>query len=245
LERGRDRLADGLTSQAQTYQATETRINRIDEKLSLLRMAMELLEKALTERPNHERARQTLEQVKERLAQIHEEEGDRLDQQSQRASLEQQTQDLSNALDHFQQASGLQPDQPQLPQKAQRTQSKLEQALEQLGDKLMQTPKGQESLDQKVMRMEGASQAFNELESLKPTPQVSEKARAASEALDQLRKQLAETKPQTGGQPQVGLAQLPPQDNDGVPMDAPPRLDAKGKNGRYQSGSMNRSLRDY
>lgn len=245
LEQGRDRLADALTQQAQIYQRMEPRIARVDEKLGILRMSMELLEKALSDRPNHEMAQQTLEQVKQRLAQIHEQEGDMLEQRSERASLEQQAQDLSNALDHFQQGAELQPQQPQLPQKAQRAQSKLEQALEQLGDKLMQPKKG-ESLDQQVMRMEGASQAFNELESLKPTPQVSEKARAASQQLEKLRQQLAEKgqQPQQPGQ-QQGLAMMPPQNDVGVPMDSPPKLDTKGKNGRYQSGAMNRNLRDY
>src|SRR5205807_2637564 len=103
LEQGRDRLADGLTTQAQIYANLEPKIPQVEEKLGILRMAMELLEKALAERPNYERAKETLEEVKQRLAQIHEHEGDRLEQQAERASLEQQAQDLSNALDHFQQ----------------------------------------------------------------------------------------------------------------------------------------------
>jgi Ca-activated chloride channel family protein len=246
LEAGRDRLADGLTTQAEIYRDLEPRIARVDEKLGILRMAMEQLDKALAERPDHQRAQETMEQVKRRLAEIHETEGDRLEQQAERASLEQQAQDLSNALDHFQQGAELQPQQEQLPQKAQRAQSKLEQALEQLGNKLMQ-PRPGESLDQQVMRMEGASQAFNELESLKPTPQVSEKARQAADMLEALRRQLAEKgqQPQPG-QSQQGFAQnQPPEQDQGVPMDAPPKLDAKGRNGRYQSGAMNRNLRDY
>jgi Ca-activated chloride channel family protein len=244
LERGRDRLADALTKQAQIYQNMEPRIQRTDEKLGILRMAMEQLDKALSERPNHQAARQTLEEVKERLAQIHEDEGDRLEQQAERASLEQQAQDLSNALDHFQQGAELQPQQPQLPQKAQRAQSKLEKALEQLGDKLMQA-RNNESLDQQVMRMEGASQAFNELESLKPTPQISEKARAASDALEKLRQLLAEKGQQPQAGPQLSAISQPPDQDQGVPMDTPPKLDTKGRNGRYQSGAMNRNLRDY
>src|SRR5262249_31719886 len=174
LEAGRDRLADALTTQGEIYQNLGPRIPRGGEKLGIFRVSMGLLEKERAERPNTQRAKDLLEEVKWRLAQIHEEEGDRLEKQAERASLEQQAQDLSNALDHFQQGAELQPQQPQLPQKAQQAQAKLEQALEQLGDKLMQ-PKPGESLDQQVMRMEGASQAFNELESLKPTPQVSEK----------------------------------------------------------------------
>jgi Ca-activated chloride channel family protein len=243
LEKGRDRLVDALTTQAEIYENLEPRIPRVEEKLGILRMAMELLDKALAERPNHQRAQETLERVKQKLAKIHEDEGDHLEQRAEKASLEQQAQDLSNALDHFQQGSELQPQQPQLPQKAQHAQSKLEQVLEQLGDKLMKS-RPNESLDQQVMRMEGASQAFNELESLKPTTEVSEKARAASDELERLRQRLAEK----GQQPLPGQQQAmtPPQDQDqGVPMDTPPRLDTRGKNGRYQSGAMNRNLRDY
>jgi Ca-activated chloride channel family protein len=247
LEQGRDRLADALTTQAEIYERLETRVapTQVEERLGILRMSMELLEKALAERPNHERAKQALEEVKRRLADIHEQEGDRLEKQAERASLEQQAQDLSNALDHFQQGAELQPQQLQLPQKAQQAQTQLEDVLERLGDKLMQS-RTNESLDQQVMRMEGASQAFNELESLKPTPEVSEKARAASDQLEKLRQQLAEKgqQPQPGQQP--GFAMNQPQDQDqGVPMDAPPKLDVRGKNGRYQSGAMNRNLRDY
>jgi tetratricopeptide (TPR) repeat protein len=245
LEAGRDRLADALTQQAQMYAALEPRIPRIDEKLGLLRMSMELLEKALSERPNHPRAKQAMEEVKRRLAEIHEQEGDRLNDLAENANLEQQAQALSQALDHFQQASDLQPQQNQLPQKAQNTQARLEDALEKLGDRLMKSP-GLETLDQQVMRMEGASQAFNELESLKPSPQISEKARQAASQLEKLRQMLAER----GQQPQPGqqqaFAPTPPQNQpEGMPMDAPPKLDTKGRNGRYQSPAMNRNLRDY
>ena len=245
LESGRDRLADALTQQAQMYASLEPRIPRIDEKLGLLRMAMELLDKALNERPNHPRAEQTMEEVKRRLAEIHEQEGDRLNELAENSNLEQQAQSLSQALDHFQQASDLQPQQNQLPQKAQNTQARLEDALEKLGDHLMKSP-GLETLDQQVSRMEGASQAFNELESLKPSPQTSEKAGKASAQLEKLRQMLAER----GQQPQPGppqpLAQMPPRNQpEGAPMDAPPKLDTKGRNGRYQSPAMNRNLRDY
>jgi tetratricopeptide (TPR) repeat protein len=245
LEQGRDRLADALTTQAEIYESFEPKVPQTEEKLGLLRMSMELLEKALAERPNHQRAKESLERIKQKLAAIHEREGDQLEQRAEKASLEQQAQDLSNALDHFQQGAELQPQQAQLPQKAQRAQTKLEGVLEQLGDKLMK-PRQNETLDQQVMRMEGASQAFNELESLKPTPEVSEKARTASDLLEKLRQQLAEKGQQQQMGQQPGFAMNQPQDQDqGVPMDTPPKLDRRGKNGRYQSGAMNRNLRDY
>ncbi len=245
LDQGRDRLAEALTQQAQIYAGLEPRIPRLDEKLGLLRMAMELLQKALDEKPNYQHAQQVLEQVKQRLAQIHEQEGDRQEQLAENANLEQQAQALSQALDHFQQASDLQPQQAQLPQKAQKAQSRLEEALEKLGDQLMKSP-GLETIEQQVTRMEGAAQAFNELESLKPSEETSEKARKASEQLEKLRKMLAERgqQPQPGTQPRQAQAQ-PQNEPEGMPMDSPPKLDTKGRNGPYQSQGMNRNLRDY
>ncbi len=249
LEQGRERLANALTLQAMLYQSIEPRIPRVDDKLGVLRMGMELAEKALEQKPNHQQAQQVLEQIKKRLAEIHEQQGDQLSQQSENAQLEQQAQQLSQALDHFQQASGLQPQQSQLPQKAQKTQERLEQALEQLGDKLMKEPGGEESLDEQAMRLQGAEQAFNELQSLNPSEKTGEKARQAGEKLGKVRQKLAERgqpeMPQPGGKGGPPLPTEPQNDPQGMPMDAPPKLDTPGRRGPYQSPAMNRNLRDY
>ena len=249
LEQGRERLANALTLQAQLYLSIEPRIPRMDDKLGLVRMAMEQAEKALDQKPNHQPAQQTLEQAKQRLAQLHEQEGDRLDQQSQNAPLEQQAQDLSTALDHFQQASGLQPQQQQLPQKAKQTQQKLEQALEQLGDKLMKSQNPGESMEEEAMRMQGAEQAFNELQGLKPSPQTAEKAKQAGDRLGELRRKLGEQGkpeiPMPGGPGKQPLPTDPQNDPQAMPMDTPPKLDTPGVKGPYQSPAMNRNLRDY
>ena len=249
LEQGRERLANALTLQAMIYQSMEPRIARIDDKLGVLRMGMELAEKALEQKLNHAQAQQVLEQIKQRLAQIHEQQGDQLSQQSENAQLEQQAQQLSQALDHFQQASGLQPQQSQLPQKAQKTQERLEQALEQLGDKLMKEPGGEESLDEQAMRLQGAEQAFNELQSLKPSDKTGEKTRQAGEKLGKIRQQLAERgqpeMPQPGGKGGPPLPTEPQYDSQSMTMDSPPKLDTPGRRGPYQSPAMNRNLRDY
>ena len=249
LEQGRERLANALTLQAMMYQSIEPRITRVDDKLGVLRMAMELAEKALEQKPNHRQAQQVLEQVKQRLAQIHEQQGDQLDQQSENAPLEQQAQDLSTALDHFQQASALQPKQQQLPQKAKKTQEKLEQALEQLGDKLMKKPGESESLDEEAMRLQGAEQALNELQSLKPSQKTAEKAQQVGEQLGKVRQKLGEKGqpeiPQPGGPGQPPQPTEPQNDLQSMPMDSPPKLDKPGVKGPYQSPAMNRNLRDY
>lgn len=249
LDQGRERLANALTMQAQMYLAIEPRIPRVDDKLGILRMAMEQAEKALEQKPNHQQAQQTLEQIKQRLAQLHEQQGDQLSQQSENAPLEQQAQNLSTALDHFQQASALQPQQQQLPQKAMQTQQKLEQALEQLGDKLMKSPQQGESLDEQAMRLQGAEQALNELQSLKPSQKTAQKAQQVGEELAEVRRQLGEKGqpeiPQPGGPGQQPMPTQPQNDPQSMPMDSPPKLDTPGVKGPYQSPAMNRNLRDY
>lgn len=248
LEAAKNRLADALTQQARIYQSVEPRIPRVDEKLGLLRLAMELVERALEQNENHQGAKETLEQIKRRLAEIHEQEGDQQQMMARNSQLEQQAQSLSQALDHYQQAQQLQPNDQRLPQKSQQTQGDLERALEQLGNKLMQPGGEQESTEEQISRMEGAQQAFNELQGLKPSTQTAEKARQAGEKAEQLRQQLAEKgqpMQQPGGD-KPGQAQMQPRDEmQGPPMDTPPRLDRRGRSGPYQSGAMNRNLRDY
>lgn len=253
LDQGRERLANALAQQAMTYKNIEPQIPRVDDKLGLLRMGMELTEKALEQKPNHQMAKQVQEEIKQRLAQIHEQRGDELAQQSQNAELEQQAQQLSEALDHFQQASGLQPQQAQLPQKAKQTQQRLEQALEQLGDKLMKKPGEQESLESEVTRLEGAEQALNELQSLKPSDKTAKKAQQVGQQLGEARQKMAQRGKKPGGkEDESGEGQSskrpggPPQNNlQSMPMDSPPRLDTPGVRGTYQSPAMNRNLRDY
>ncbi len=250
LEEGRERLADALTLQARIYLSVEPRIRRNDDKLGVLRMAMEQADKALEQVPDHQQAKAVREQIRKRLGELHEQLGDQAEQQAEDAPLEQQAQQLSQALDHFQQASGMRPQDSKLPQKAQKAQQKLEQALEQLGDQLMKPGGEQESLEEQAMRLEGAEQAFNELQSLKPSDETAEKGRQAGKQLGQVREKLAANgkpnMPQPGGQEPGQSPPMMPQDmQTGLPMDAPPRLDSKVLRNQYRSPAMNRSLRDY
>lgn len=249
LEQGRERLANALTMQAMIYFNIEPRIRRNDDKLGVLRMAMELTDKALDQVPKHQQAQMLKEQIQKRLGELHEQLGDQAEQQAEDAPLEQQAQQLSEALDHFQQASGMKPQDKGLPKKADRAQKKLEQALEQLGDQLMKQPSEQESLEQEAMRLQGAEQAFNELQSLKPSDKTAEKARQAGEKLAQAREKMAgkgkPEMPEPGGENGQMSPSQPRDMQSGLPMDAPPRLDSSVLRNPYRSPAMNRSLRDY
>ena len=76
LDAGRERLANALAQQALTYKNIEPQVPRFDDKLGLLRMGLELTEKALEQKPNHALAKEVQEQIKQRLAQLNEQRGE-------------------------------------------------------------------------------------------------------------------------------------------------------------------------
>ncbi|HAB16072.1 MAG TPA: hypothetical protein DCE44_06450 [Verrucomicrobiales bacterium] len=244
LTEGKERMADARTFNARILMAQEQQMPWPKEKLAVLRMAKESVEKALDKVPDHKPAKETLEAVNRRLAQVMEEQADQLAEQADQQSLEQQTQMLGQSLDFYQQAGELQPQQKQLQQKAEQTQDRLEEALAKLADRLMQQPRN-ESMEQQAARLEGAEQALSQLEGLEPSPETAGKLQQVSEQLDGVRQKLAEQgKPmgQPGGQ-QPQLAQTP-QGPMGPPMDAPPRVNTPGAKGTWQSPVMNRA-QDY
>ncbi len=245
LEQGVQRLADALTFNARILMTQEIQMPWPKEKLAVLRMAKEQVEKALDKVPEHKPAQETLEAVNRRLARVMEEQADQLADQSEQQGLEQKTQMLSQALDFYQQAGELQPQQSQLKQKAEKTQDRLEEALSRLADRLMQQPKN-ESMEQEAARLEGAEQALSQLQGLDPSEGTEGKLKEVGEKLDEIRQKLAEQgkmpMPNPGGQ-QPQLAQQP-QGPMGPPMDAPPRVNTPGAKGAWQSPLMNRA-QDY
>ena len=243
LADARQKLANADVEKARRYMEIEERTPWTREKLAILRMARELTEKALDQVPGHKPAEQARDEINRRLAQVHEEEADALAQQAPMFNQEQQAMALSQALDHYQQANELQPNQPQLPPKMQKTQDQLVNALEKLADKLMKQPGFKESLEQQIARLEGADQALNELMGLQPSPDAQQKSEQVGQQLDGLRQAAAQQgqKPGQDGQPmpmpggQQGFMPM----NAGIPMDQRPRINTQGAKGEWNSRAMN------
>lgn len=240
LDQARQKLADAETAQAQTFLALEERIPVPKEKLAVLRMGRESTQKALDQVPEHKGAQQTQEEIDRRLAKVHEDQGDLFSMMSEQQNLEGQTMSLSQALDNYQNAGELNPEEKRLQQKSQQTQQKLEQSLEKLGDKLMQPQTG-ESLEQQAARLEGAQQAFNELMGLNPSDRAKQKGEAAGQELEDVRGKLAQQgkpMPQPGGNNPM-MAQTPQQPSqDGMPMDSAPKINTPGKRGMRESATL-------
>ena len=243
LQDARQKLADADVQKARRYMEIEERTPWTREKLAILRMGRELTEKALDQVPGHKPAEEARDEINRRLSQVHEEEADALAQQAPMFNQEQQAMALSQALDHYQQANELQPNQPQLQPKMQKTQEQLVNALEKLADKLMKQPGFQESLEQQIARLEGADQALNELMGLQPSPDAQQKSEQVGEQLEGLRQAAAKQgqKPGQDGQPmpmpggQQGFMPM----NTGMPMDQRPRINTPGSKGEWNSRAMN------
>jgi hypothetical protein len=250
LKKAKDRLADAKVKQAETFLALEEQIPITKEKLALLRMAREQIDQALEQSPKHQEAQSTGEEIDRRMAQIHEDEGDFQEQQASFSQLEQQAMQLSQALDHFQQAAELRPNQPRLQAKQDQAGQKLAQTLDKLADKLMQSPGGQEPMESKAARLEGAEQALNELQSLQPSDRTAQRAEQVGKELDGLRQMLADKGKGTGenqgeGDPRNGMQPMPgaPQWM-APPLDGPPRIQQPGAKGQAPKGA-GRNPRDY
>ncbi len=247
-EQAKDRLADALTQHAQNLMQMEPNMPWPKERLAVLRMAKEKAQDALDKRPQHQLAQLTLDEANRRLAKLMEDLADQLAMQAEVSNVENQTQQLTQALDFYQQSQELQPQNKTIPPKAERTQQKLEKALDKLADKLMQDQGDKESMEAKAARLEGAEQALNQLQGLNPTEQTGKKAEQVGQQLEGLRQQLSQQagkdgKPQQ--QPGPGQQQVAQQlQNSGVPMDAPPKVNTPGAKGPYQSSAMNKG-QDY
>jgi len=250
IAQARQKLADAKVKQAETFMALEEQVPITKEKLALLRMAREQVDKALDQAPQHAEAKELGEEIDRRMSQVHEDEGDFQEQQSQFGNLEQQAMQLSQALDHFQQAGELKPDDKRLQAKQQQAEDKLSKALDKLADKLMQSPKGQEAMESKAARLEGAEQALGELQSLRPSDRTAQRADQVGKELDGLRQTMADKGKEPGGQEGQGTpgGQAPGQGQQpqmaGPPLDGPPRLDQPGSRGTAPKNA-GRNIRDY
>lgn len=247
LEHGKDKLALALTQHAINLMAMEPQMPWVKERLAVLRMAKEQTEKALDKVPKHQRAQETLDEANRRLAKLMEEVADQLAEQSEVSNLEQQTQQLTQALDFYQQSQELQPQNEKIPPKAQRTQERLERALDKLAEKLMNSPGPKESMEAKVGRLEGAEQALNQLQGLKPSEQTAQKAEQVGKELEGLRGEMAKQMGKDGQpQPMPGPGQQMAQQlqQSGVPLDSPPKVNTPGAKGQYNSTLMNKG-QDY
>jgi len=253
LEKAKETLAQALTEKAkqEIQQAKDSKWDK--DKFQKLEKAEDDAQKAQDMDAKNEEAPKVEQEAKDELAKLHEEKGDQLAQQAEHSSLERQTQQLEDALDHYHEAEDLKPDNAPLEAKAEQTEEKLAAALQKLADKLMQDPTKPEAVEQAAARYEQAETALQDLEQIRPSDKTEQQLAEAERRLAALRQQLAEQQRQQlaleKAQQQDQKARNPQQANAQM-QEKPPEMEQplKTKNpekGQFKSDALAKKGKDY
>jgi tetratricopeptide (TPR) repeat protein len=243
LDSARETLATVLAQQAAGELRQAKAQTEEPKRVAQLKQAVELAERALTQRPEHELARNTRNDARETLAALHENKGDALARQAENTTLARTARKLEDALDEYRQAEEFTPEDAALKAKDKRIETRLEETLKRLAADLVQEPprppdRPTEPLEQKVARLEDAQHALQDLQQLKPTPQTEEQLVRIEKQLARARESYAALQPAT----------LPPSGDVKFPelLDLPPMPKAKPPPAtEFKSADMGRPLKDY
>jgi hypothetical protein len=251
LNKAKETLAQALTERAkqEIQQAKESSYDR--EKFAKLDKAVEDAQQAQDFSPKNEEAKKTEQEAKDELAKLHEQTGDRFAQQAEHASLPQQVDQLENAVEHYQAAEELKPDDQPLEAKTEQTEEKLAEALQKLADRLLQEPPRPERVEETVARYEQAESTLQDLEQLRPSPKTEQQLSQVEQRLAMLRQRMADearlqlakeqqaqkqNQAQKSKQPQQAQTQEPPE------LEQPPE---KPQKGGEKSNALAKKGKDY
>lgn len=250
LENAKETLAKVLTEKAKQdiQQARNTQWAR--GKFDKLESAVEKAERAQELDAQNEEAKQVAEEAKDELAKLHEEQGDQNAELADRSSLQQKTQRLETALDHYNEALDIK-ETPQLASKVEQTEEKLANALEKLADKLLEEPRKPEQIEETTARYEQAETTLQDLDELRSSEKTDKQLADVEKKLAELRQQLAEQAKQQLAmekaqqkqqqKPQQGQAQL----EEKPELEQPPMQARPPQKSGFKSDELARRGKDY
>jgi hypothetical protein len=182
--------------------------NNPEEAVEKFQQALDDFQQALAHVPEHRDAQAGEQEVRRQLEQLHLDQGDRQaergEQQAER-NPESAAQNLLGALSHFEQARGLNPENPEIPPRIERVASQLPPLLDRLGQEEQQRAEVAEqgkAIERAVGHLEKAETSFNKAQQIAPNDEPARRGqREVQAALARLRQQLAQrNQPQRGRQ---------------------------------------------
>jgi tetratricopeptide (TPR) repeat protein len=184
----------GRQEQRQAQQAAKSDPEEAVEKFE---SALENFQQALAHVPEHADAQAGEREVRQQLAQLHLDQGDRQaergEQQAQRDA-EQAAENLLSALDHFQQAQALTPQNAEIPPRIERAQLQLAPLLTQVGQREQRNAEYAEErrqLDNAVNHLERAETSFDKAQQISPGDEAAQEGqREVQQALARLRQKM-------------------------------------------------------
>ncbi len=198
-KRVQEKLANLLTQQAQKL-AEDARAEKNynpEDAINKFEKALDKFEEALNHNPNQEQAKAGEEQVKKELEQLHVEQGDHLAQLGERDAKPrpaQAAEEKLGALQNYEDAKALNPDNQEVPPKITALQKELPELLMALGQREQAKADQAEakSPDQAVQHLEKAATAYEMAQDLQKNNQAAQQAEEKVQAqLAKLRAQLA------------------------------------------------------
>lgn len=186
----------GRKDQQQAQQDAKYNPPRAVEKFE---QALENFQAALAIRSEHQDAKAGEEEVRKELEKLHLDQGDRQAQQGEQQiprNPEQAAQNLLGALEHFEQAKGLAPQNAEIQPRIDKVAAQLPELLNQLGQQEQQQAgkaEEQNQPEQAVAQLEKAEANFDKSQQLSPgnTP-AAQGQQQVQDALARLRQQLAQ-----------------------------------------------------
>ena len=218
--------------------------------------ALENFQQALAQAPEHADAKAGEKEVKEELEQLHLDQGD---QQAQRGEEqmkrepEQAAQNLLGALENFEQAKGINPDNAKTQPRIDQVEAELAPLLTQLGQqeqKQGEQAERQNSPENAVAHLEKAETSFEKAQQLEPGNEPAKQGQQQVQAaLSRLRQQLAQRNPQPG-KPQPGKSEEAKQSLESMlaklKREMPPQeVQARHHAGQKYDEERNKNLRNW
>ena len=175
--------------------------------------ALENFQEALAHVPEHQDAQAGEKEVKAELEQLHLDQGDRQAQrgeQQMKREPEEAAENLLGALEHFEQAKGMAPKDPQIQPRIDKVEGELAPLLTQLGQqeqKQGEQAEQRNSPENAVAHLEKAETSFDKAQQLAPGNEPAKQGQQQVQAaLSRLRQQMAQRN-QPPGKPQPGKPQ--------------------------------------
>lgn len=201
----------GRKEQQEAQQMAE---NRPEQAMEKLQDALENFEQAQAIQPEHADAKAGEKEVREQMEQMHLAQGDKqLEKGEQQKENQKQeaAQNLQQALQNFEAAQALDPQNAEIQPRIDKVEAMLPELLTQLAQQQQQRGEQAEKRNQKqdaVENYENAEQNFAQAQQQEPKNEAAKQGqKEVKEALDRLRKELAQEKEQQKGSKEEGKPQ--------------------------------------
>ena len=198
-KRVQDKLANLLAKAARQEQQQAQKQQNPEAAMEKLDSALENFQEALAIKPDHADAQAGEKEVREQLEKMHMEQGDRLAKEGQEQlprSPENASEKLAEALQNFEAAQALDPQNAELQPRIEKTEALLAEALTKAGQQQQQRGERNEqqnNTERAIANFEQAEASFAQAEALQPeNEQAKEGQQQAQAALQRLRQQMAQ-----------------------------------------------------